>query len=301
MDLVLTLLVALLVVAVAGMGRLAVGASRRAALQSRLEGAAPGVEGEAGVSVRLLDPPEAVVQWLDEAGVDLPAPLAWTAWLSGAFVLTVGAVLFVGPGASGLALLISTAGPLLVLRARRGQGRQRLERGLPLALEAMARSLRSGASLRQAVAEAGSVTPGRLGRELALVGRQVEEGATLVAALEALAGRHPAPGVRLAVTALCLSVETGGGQARAVDGVAATVRDRLAVAAEVRALASQARISAVVIGLAPLAFGAFAIATDPQTGRFLFHTPAGLALLAVGCALDGLGWLWMQRLARVPA
>jgi tight adherence protein B len=121
----------------------------------------------------------------------------------------------------------------------------------------------------------------------------------LLTALEALAARRPLPGVRLAVAALCVGVETGGAQARAVDGVAATLRDRLAVAAEVRALSSQARVSALVIGLAPLGFGCFAIATDPRTGRFLFHTPVGLALVVAGVMLDGMGWLWMQHLARV--
>ena len=107
--------------------------------------------------------------------------------------------------------------------------------------------------------------------------------------------------MRLGVAALCLGAETGGAQARAVDGVAATVRERLAVAAELRALSSQARISALVIGLAPIGFGAFAAATDPRTAQFMLHTPAGLALLVGGLILDALGWLWMQRLARVAA
>nr|MDQ6927830.1 hypothetical protein [Actinomycetota bacterium] len=70
-------------------------------------------------------------------------------------------------------------------------------------------------------------------------------------------------------------------------------------AAEARALASQARMSALVIGLAPLAFGVFAASTDPRTSQFLLHTSAGLILLAGGLTLDGLGWLWMQRLCRV--
>ena len=128
---------------------------------------------------------------------------------------------------------------------------------------------------------------------------QAGHGAGLVEALEALAARRPRPGVRLAVAALCLGVDTGGAQARAVDGVAATMRERLAVEAEVRALSSQARMSALVIGLAPLGFGAFAAATDPRTSEFLLHTPVGLALVCVGLLLDGAGWLWMQRLCRV--
>src|SRR5205085_6039226 len=111
-------------------------------------------------------------------------------------------------------------------------------------------------------------TEGRgLQGELAMVANQAGHGAGLVEALEALALRRPSPGVRLAVAALCLGLDTGGAQARAVDGVAATMRERLGVEAEVRALASQARMSAVVIGLAPLGFGAFAAATDPRTSE----------------------------------
>jgi tight adherence protein B len=137
--------------------------------------------------------------------------------------------------------------------------------------------------------------------ELAMVANQAGHGAGLVEALEALALRRPSPGVRLAVAALCLGLDTGGAQARAVDGVAATMRERLGVEAEVRALASQARMSAVVIGLAPLGFGAFAAATDPRTSEFLLHTSVGLALVCVGLLLDGAGWLWMQRLCQVRA
>ena len=147
--------------------------------------------------------------------------------------------------------------------------------------------------------EAAEATPGSLGDELGRVATAAARGVPLVAALEEVAERRPLPGVRLAVAALCLGIETGGAQARAVDGVAATLRERLGVAAEVRALAAQARISAVVIGLAPLGFGAFAAATDPRTSQFVFHTAPGLAMLFAGLGLDAVGWFWMNRLCRV--
>jgi tight adherence protein B len=238
---------------------------------------------------------------LEGAGFEWSAEAAWWGWVVG-----VAAVAAVGLLAGGLPVALLAAGftvaaSALVLRTRQGRGDARLEAALPGALEAVARSLRSGASLRQAVAEAAVATPGLLGRELAEVARQVSHGATLVAALEAFGRRRPLPGVRLTVAALCLGVETGGALARAVDGVASTLRDRIGVAAEVRALSSQARLSALVIGLAPVAFGGFAVTTDPRTAQFLFRTPAGLFLLAAGITLDGLGWLWMQRLSRVAA
>ena len=260
---------------------------------------------------------------LADAAIDIPAGTAWWGW--------IGAVVVV---------------PSLVA-ARRGAGRRRCScsslsvacrrspcapggagptaasrRSCRLALEAIARSLRSGASVRQAIGEAarpgggggggGGRGPGagprsRRARAEPAPGRAGHGGRPrrprdgLVEALEGLAARRPGPGVRLAVAALCLGIDTGGAQARAVDGVAATIRERLAVEAEVRALSSQARMSALVIGLAPLGFGVFAAATDPRTSDFLLRTPGGLVLLVAGLLLDGAGWLWMQRLCRVPA
>ncbi len=250
----------------------------------------------------LPSPPAWWAPALADAAIEVPAGTAWWGWLAaasaGAAVATI---------VSGLAAGVLVAGALAVLpplglRARRGRADVQLERHLPLALESIARSLRSGASARQAVGEAalaGGCRP--LQAELATVAAQAGHGSSLVGALEALAERRPRPGVRLAVAALCLGIDTGGAQARAVDGVAATMRERLGVEAEVRALSSQARVSALVIGLAPLGFGAFAAATDPRASQFLLHTPAGLSFVSVGLLLDGVGWMWMQRLCRVPS
>jgi tight adherence protein B len=238
---------------------------------------------------------------LADADVPLDADRAWTVWLSGIGAAVVVGALLGGPTLATIVALGAVLAPPVLVRSRRGRRQARLEADLPAALEAIARALRSGASLRQAVAEAATTTPGTLGVELGLVASDAASGVPLVGALEELAARRPLPGVRLAVAALCLGAETGGAQARAVDGVAATLRDRLAVAGEVRALSAQTRASMLVIALAPLAFCAFASATDERTSTFLFRTPIGLACVVAGVGLDVLGALWMRRLSQVVA
>lgn len=240
--------------------------------------------------------------WLSRALADLDVSLdpaavsrAWAACLLGA---PVGALAFAGPGLAVLILVVVAAGPPAAWRANRGRRDARLAAALPSALEAVARSLRSGATLGRAVGEAGTAVPGPIGADLLDVARAAEA-TGVVDALEAWARRRPLPGVRLAVAALCLGAETGGAQARAVDGVAATLRQRLGTAAEARALASQARASAAVIAVAPLVFCALASATDPRVGAFLVRSGAGLAVLAVGLTLDVVGALWMARLTRL--
>ena len=59
----------------------------------------------------------------------------------------------------------------------------------------------------------------------------------------------PRSGTRLAATALALASGVGAASARALDGVAATLRERLELA-ENATLATQARASAVVLSAA---------------------------------------------------
>lgn len=249
----------------------------------------------------LPSPPPWLTAALGAADVPIAPEVAWSGWLTAATMAALAGLVLGGALLAVLALAAVAVAPAIALRSQRGRANTSVDQSLPQALEAMARSLRCGATLRQAVAESARETRGPLSLELAQVATQADHGRPLVESLEDLSRRRPVPGVSLAVAALCLGIETGGAQARAIDGVAVTLRDRLAVAAELRALSSQARISALVIGVAPIGFGAFAATTDSGTADFLLHTPGGIAILATGLTLDGLGWLWMQRLARVQA
>jgi tight adherence protein B len=170
-----------------------------------------------------------------------------------------------------------------------------VDRALPELLEGAARSLRGGSSLRGALVDAAAAAPPPLAHELS-VALAPGSGTSLGAAIDAWAATRASPSVRLTAAAIGLAAETGGAPARSLDAVAATLRDRLAVAAEVRALATQARLSAVVIGVAPLAFGVVAAALDQRTLTFLFATPLGLSCLTLGVGLDALGFLWMRRI-----
>lgn len=264
---------------------------------ARSVGAAPGRTLPTGpVGIGWPSPPAAFVSAMAAAMVEVPPYAAWSAWLVLALLVPAIVAIAIGIGAGVLCLVVVLAVPPMVLRARQGEADRRIEQGVPAAMESVARSLRSGASMGQAVSEAASVTGGPFGAELATVSAGASRGLPLVTSLEQMAERCRLPGPRLAAAALCLGLETGGPQARAADGVAATLRERQALAAELRALSSQARMSALVIGLAPLGFGAFALATDPRTADFVFRTNLGLLLLGSGLALDATGWLWMRRL-----
>jgi tight adherence protein B len=231
------------------------------------------------------------------AAADLPvaAERAWLGWLVAVTLAALAGLVLGGAGAALVLAAVAGVAPAGVLHALRHRAAERAMRQVPAALELVARSLRSGAVLRDALADAAATTPGRLGDDLRAVCAEVAAGRPLVDALDGWAARLPRPAVRLAVAALSLGAEAGGATARALDGVAATLRANEAVAAEARALASQARLSALVIAVAPVAFLLLAAGADPRTLDFLLRTPVGLACLAAGLALDGLAAVWMHR------
>ena len=168
-------------------------------------------------------------------------------------------------------------------------------------LEDIARGLRGGLALPVAVARTSAADHGPWSGPLSQVAESLERGAALPGVLRRWGRTDACPGLALAVAALTLGAEAGGAQARAVDGVAATLRDRAAVRAEQVALSSQARASALVLAVTPVAFAALAAVVDPRTGRFLLHTVAGAGCLAAGGLLDVIAAFWMIRIADGPA
>lgn len=291
-------LVGTMVLATLAAARAALVARGSATATARLADPSPRTGRSSCAPLRLRAPPW-VASGLADAGLDLSAGQAWSAWMATAVAAVAAAVAIGGPGLGVVVAGVAVVGPVAGWRLLRHRGQARMEAVLPAIVEDVARGLRSGASLRQAIAEAAPRAPGQLGDDLARVARVADHGATLVSSLEDWARRRPLAGVRLVVAALCLGAETGGARAQAVDGVAATLRQRIAAQSEARALATQARVSAAVIAAAPVAFCAVASATDARTLDFLLRTVPGLAFLSAGLALDVLGALWMARLTRI--
>jgi tight adherence protein B len=187
------------------------------------------------------------------------------------------------------------------VRHHRWQDRRQFADGLPSLLDDIARAVRSGSSLPHACAGAAAAGSDAVRVELGAVVARAGRGLPLATALGHWSCHHSSPDVRLAGAALSLAASAGGPQARAVDGVAATVRERRAMAAEVRAQSAQARLSAMVIGLLPVAFLLWALATDGRTAAFLVADPLGWACLVAGILLEALGALWMRRILRAVA
>src|SRR5690606_8138258 len=125
--------------------------------------------------------------------------------------------------------------------------------GLPALVDGVAAGLRSGLALPVALRQGVAATDGPLRGDLDVVAAGLDTGLPLDLCLDLWRSRRPTPGVRL-VTATLEVCALLGGRSRPLDGVASTLRDRLAVDREVRAVSAQARASALVLVATPWVF-----------------------------------------------
>lgn len=149
---------------------------------------------------------------------------------------------------------------------------------------ALSAELKAGASLRGALGEAVDRVPA-LSLDRAV--RFAAAGAPMSEIADAVQVQFPENG-RLAGAAFRLSDWSGARVADTFAGLA----DRASVSAELarerRAATVQARMSAIVIGIAPVAFAALLLATGRGAG-LLDHGVIGLVVLGTGLALEVLG------------
>jgi tight adherence protein B len=200
--------------------------------------------------------------------------------------------------APGLLLLVVpsmlAAGPI-ALRVARGRARQRFVAALPAGVEHVAAALRGGAGIGEAlatVAEAG----GPLAPDMARVQARAALGVSVADALAAWPAERPLASVRAVAGSLAVASTTGGRAAAALDGLAASLREQLGAIAEARALSAQARLSAVIVGAAPVGYLLFSAALDPSSVDVLVTTHIGRVCLGAGIVCEVLAALWMRRI-----
>jgi tight adherence protein B len=285
--------VRVLTVAVAVVGPLVVAAlvaaARRAAVAERTRALGQGrrwrlpARARAKVSRALAD--------ADLAFEPEPAIEVWAGATLAAGVVAVA----MSPGLVPPALVLAGGGPPAVLWVLRTRAHRRYVAALPLVLEQIGAHLRGGGTVGQGVAALAD-GDGPLAPDLRRVQARADLGVGLADALAAWPVERHVDDVRAVAGALAVAETLGGRSAHALDGLAASLRDRLGAAAEARSLSAQARLSALVVGASPLAYLVFSALVDPASVGLLVRTGAGRLCLGLGLALEVVAVLWMRRI-----
>jgi tight adherence protein B len=189
--------------------------------------------------------------------------------------------------------------PLYLSSRRTARGRERLDRQLADLIEATAVALRSGLSIHQALEVAADEADQPMeGLADALIA-DIRLGSGLDQALARFADEVGTDDARLFVMVMGIHARTGGDLATALNEVLSTIRDRLSIRRDLRALTAQGRLSGAILGAVPLVFFLFLAATSHRELAPVYRSFAGMAMVGAGLALEGLAFLWIRRLLRV--
>ena len=181
---------------------------------------------------------------------------------------------------------------LVAWQQRRGARRAPSARAVAEWCDELARSVRSGSTLRDSLMVVATGDPA-IDRALAPVRLAIDRGASIGEAVDRVddPGRH----LQLAVSVVATAGRLGGPSSAAIDRTAMALRRRAAEVDDRSAQAAQARLSTHVLTAVPLLMLAVLVTTDAEV-RAVVASPVGAMCVGAGLVLSGVGWWWMGRI-----
>lgn len=235
-----------------------------------------------------------------ESGLDWTSMAAALMFLAGGLLL--GGVFWIWTQdllATAIAGLLGTALPLPLLVYHRSRRIRMLRERMPDALDLIARAVRAGESLDQAIDLAGQKGAEPLATELRRCAKQLQMGLSMHAVMRALVFRVRLMEMRIFATTLAVHRQTGGNLATTLERMAAVIRERITYQRQVRAATAAGRFSAAMIATAgPLLFAYMFFFQYEYAGK-LITLPLGQSLLVVAVALEIIGLMWIARMLKV--
>jgi tight adherence protein B len=179
-----------------------------------------------------------------------------------------------------------------------GKRRDRLFQQLPDALGMVVRTVRVGVPVLEGIRLVSREAADPTGLEFRQLVDEIAIGTPLDVALRATAERTGIPEYRFFATAVALQMQTGGGLSDALEILADVVRKRLALRDRGFALTSEARTSALVLGVMPFLVGLMMAFLSPGYMDVLFTTPTGSKMLGIGALSLCIGIATMRMMIR---
>ncbi len=220
-------------------------------------------------------------------------------WASIGLLAAAIGMLLAGPVGSLLGGGLGAGSAVALDRRKRRRRNEMLERQLAEVVEATALAIRSGLSIVQAMDFAEEEVSPPMKQLLAMRRTEQGLGTPFEEAVNDLATALSTDDARLFVLVMSIHARSGGNLGVALDEVSATIRHRMTVRRELRALSAQGRISGAVLGILPIAFFLVLAVTSHRELAPVYRSAPGVAMIVSGLILQALAYLWIRRLMRV--
>lgn len=164
------------------------------------------------------------------------------------------------------------------------------------AIDVIVRSIRSGLPTSEALKIVARESPDPVGSEFHNLVESLKVGVTLDQAMKRMMESMPTPEVGFFAIVMTIQSKSGGNLSEALSNLAFVLRDRKRLQGKIKAMSSEAKASAAIIGSLPPGVMAIVYITTPTYIAKLFTEKAGNLMLA-GCVLwMGIGILVMRKM-----
>jgi len=163
----------------------------------------------------------------------------------------------------------------------------------------MVNGIRAGYSVLQAMEAVAKEMDEPASEEFGRVVKEVQLGLSLEQALDNLLRRVPSDDLDMTVTAIKVQQEVGGNLAEVLDTISFTIRERVRIKGEIRALTAQARASGYVVSFLPIGVALLVYTINPRFMGPMFTDPCGWMMLGVAGAGIISGFFITRKIADI--
>ncbi len=166
----------------------------------------------------------------------------------------------------------------------------------PDAIELLVRGLKSGLPVGETINIVAKEVPGPVGEEFKLVSEKVKIGKAMEDALQETADRLGTAEFQFFVITLAIQRETGGNLAETLAGLADVLRKRAQMKMKIRAMSSESKASAYIVGSLPFfVFGMIWMVNQKYLAGF-FYEPRLMVAGLIGAAWMSAGVFIMSKM-----
>ncbi|MFY0545692.1 type II secretion system F family protein [Brevibacillus sp. H7] len=189
--------------------------------------------------------------------------------------------------------------PLLYVKIQQRKRINKFNRQLNEMLTITSNSLKSGYSFLQAVQTIASEMPAPISEEFSRVIREVNMGLPLEDSMQRLNQRVKSQDFDLITTAILIQRQIGGNLSEILDNIGQTIRERVRIQGEIKALTAQGRFSALIfMGLPPgVCFMIYLM--NPGYIQLLFSHPLGIAMLVAAVIGQTIGFMFIRKIVAI--
>jgi tight adherence protein B len=189
--------------------------------------------------------------------------------------------------------VLGALGPVVYVAVRRKVRLHKLLSQLPDTFDLMARVIRAGQTMSQALLAVADEFDAPIAAEFSYCYEQQNLGLPPEVALRDLARRTGVLEVKIFVLALLVQQQTGGNLAEMLEKLATVVRERFRMWAKIRALTAEGRFQAAVLLALPPAMFFIILFLNRNYAQILIDNPVLLIVMGIS---EVIGALWIRKI-----